>query len=59
MCPICSKDTPHGYTTCGGSYCQEAAYYNNAARCTRSGSKKAQLFEKARRAEDKATRSRY
>lgn len=47
-CPICtSAVTRIGFTTCGRSRCQEAAYRANLARNARKGARKTQLEREA------------
>jgi hypothetical protein len=57
MCKFClKKSVPPGSTTCGGSYCQEASYWENVSRNARRGSRKArEAFEKSNVASTKAS----
>jgi len=55
-CPFCNKrEVPRGCVTCCNSYCQQAAYLENAARCARS-KKKSALYEQAAQAAEQARR---
>lgn len=55
-CPICNKRlVPRGCVTCCNSYCQQASYLENAARCARPR-KRAPLREQAALCAEQARR---
>jgi hypothetical protein len=62
MCKYCGKRRAlNNGVTCGNSYCQEANYHDNAARCLGKGKRKQAQREayRARQAECEALAARW